>query len=696
MPNLIFHTKLSNNMTHESMTNTTSFIINSDESLNKLPLSAAQPTGSSESVKTNECSHQSPYFGSPSPVNNYDNMVSNQHQPINGYRSSSSLPPPPPPPPSYTSNDQKTNVAQPAAGTVMKQQLSNLESQFNNMPYQPANIGRNLCETTPDSNNYSIYDRSNHSQSMNLNEIRATHPITPNTQLYIQKSNDQTLDLNLSPQNRNQIVNGNSQNSPTCNTNYSDQSPPKASPPIQSFHQSNKKFPTYGQRSSVSLNSSTSNSLMPLNAKSMLLHGVSDREVLKTWLNSIDCEDYLPNFVENGYDMPLLTRMTPQDLSAIGCKSPALRKKLLVEIKKLNLEDDIPEWKPPSLDEWLRLLKLSEYYHRLCDEGYETIDKVCQLTWEDLEDIGIHRLGHQKRLLLGIERVRKFNELAEMQRDDCSIYDVHPNHRISLKQIPSDGRLRTLNRSTMRPGFFQTRSGASLEYRGLPVATVIPAVKQMNNLANFDLSQRVVVPDERQLVKDPSDPANRQSIVDSDPSNPTKMFMLGEPASVMSDTMPTMKRNHPPLPPVRTNSLKVPQDTGARFDDNIYGNYQGTLQRGNGCSINLSQTTGSTTFLRTPKLGTLTATTNKMLTLGGHIQTVNIDSTIMRPIMPIREAPPPPPSMPLSDRIVEHSDFSMNSSPSFESTGPEGSTVVSASFIGQLASADEFPPPPPQ
>jgi hypothetical protein len=31
---------------------------------------------------------------------------------------------------------------------------------------------------------------------------------------------------------------------------------------------------------------------------------------------------------------------------------------------------------------------------------------VTQLTWEDLEDIGIVKLGHQKKLLLAIKRVK--------------------------------------------------------------------------------------------------------------------------------------------------------------------------------------------------------------------------------------------------------------------------------------------------
>lgn len=58
------------------------------------------------------------------------------------------------------------------------------------------------------------------------------------------------------------------------------------------------------------------------------------------------------------------------------------------------------------MDEWLRLLRLEEYGSALEAQGYSTIDDVTQLTWEDLEDIGIVKLGHQKRLVLAIKRVK--------------------------------------------------------------------------------------------------------------------------------------------------------------------------------------------------------------------------------------------------------------------------------------------------
>lgn len=456
---------------------------------------------------------------------------------------------------------------------------------------------------------------------------------------------------------------------------------------------------------SVDSSSINSNSLMPIDVKSMLLHGVNTNEVIRNWLISINCQEYLNNFIDNGYDMSLLTRMTPQDLTAIGCKSPAIRKKLLLEIKKLNLDDDIPNCKPNSLKQWLELLKMGGYLEKLCSEGYNTIDKVCELTWEDLEDIGINKLGHQKRLLLGIERVKKFDKQQEELQNDYGIYDVHPNHRVSLNQTSFESnRLSTMGRSTGRAGFFQTRSGANLDHRGLPIATIMPALKHVNSsLTNYDtsfqakfgagdnlkLTANLTTTLTNRNIRSTNNEHDNHQISLFNNSNPTTTTTLK-----MSDLTLTMKRAPPPLPPVRTNSLKYPQDTAGRSfaDTSIYGNNHIIT---NASESLYTPTTTSTSFLRTPKLGTLTATTNKMLTSGGHIQTVTNQPGAIRTIMPIREAPPIPTlPPPITEKVGDNAMRQQNFRPGFEDV--KSLNIVNPSLIAhQLASADEFPPPPP-
>lgn len=51
-------------------------------------------------------------------------------------------------------------------------------------------------------------------------------------------------------------------------------------------------------------------------------------------------------------------------------------------------------------------MRLDEYIQPMLAQGYRQVRDVTQLPWEDMEDIGIVKLGHQKKLLLAIKRVK--------------------------------------------------------------------------------------------------------------------------------------------------------------------------------------------------------------------------------------------------------------------------------------------------
>ncbi|XP_007573192.1 caskin-1 isoform X10 [Poecilia formosa] len=99
-----------------------------------------------------------------------------------------------------------------------------------------------------------------------------------------------------------------------------------------------------------------------------------------------------------------------KDLTAIGITKPGHRKKITSEINKLSVTEWLPEQKPSNLGEWLSAIGLSQYHQVLVQNGYENIDFITDITWEDLQEIGITKLGHQKKLMLAVKR------LAEMQR----------------------------------------------------------------------------------------------------------------------------------------------------------------------------------------------------------------------------------------------------------------------------------------
>ncbi|XP_017471508.1 PREDICTED: uncharacterized protein LOC108362867 isoform X3 [Rhagoletis zephyria] len=129
-------------------------------------------------------------------------------------------------------------------------------------------------------------------------------------------------------------------------------------------------------------------------------------ELIIDWLLEMKYEEYAQLFIAAGYDLPTIARMTPEDLTAIGIKNPHHRERIKQRIDKLQVLDNLPHFVPGSIEEWLQLLRLEEYIQPLLDQNYKTVRDVTQVTWEDLEDIGIVKLGHQKKILLAIKRVK--------------------------------------------------------------------------------------------------------------------------------------------------------------------------------------------------------------------------------------------------------------------------------------------------
>ncbi|XP_074649443.1 uncharacterized protein LOC141904707 isoform X3 [Tubulanus polymorphus] len=144
-----------------------------------------------------------------------------------------------------------------------------------------------------------------------------------------------------------------------------------------------------------------------VNVAELVQQGMAqDTEIIHAWLADLHYDEYYNNFVGNGYDMGTISRMTPEDLTAIGITKPGHRKRLKSEIARLHIPDGIPDHKPADLGEWLRLLNLDQYYETLTKQNY-SMDNVTEITWEDLEEIGITKLGHQKKTLLAIDRLKK-------------------------------------------------------------------------------------------------------------------------------------------------------------------------------------------------------------------------------------------------------------------------------------------------
>ncbi|XP_051877674.1 caskin-1 isoform X2 [Pristis pectinata] len=189
-------------------------------------------------------------------------------------------------------------------------------------------------------------------------------------------------------------------------------------------------------------------------------------ETVFNWLSEFQLQQYAANFINAGYDIPTISRMTPEapvsiqppsakkedecrardglllnfgtssvdrrraasgarhskpdlpppkDLTAIGVTKPGHRKKIAIEINRLNISEWLPDYQPNDLMEWLSIIGLAQYYKTLVENGYENIEFITDITWEDLQEIGITKLGHQKKFMLAVKK------LAEIQR--ASRYD---------------------------------------------------------------------------------------------------------------------------------------------------------------------------------------------------------------------------------------------------------------------------------
>ncbi|KAG8557440.1 hypothetical protein GDO81_016634 [Engystomops pustulosus] len=160
-------------------------------------------------------------------------------------------------------------------------------------------------------------------------------------------------------------------------------------------------------------------------------------EAVFQWLCKFQLQVYAPNFINSGYDIPTISRMTPEDLTAIGVTKPGHRKKIFSEINSLNIGEWLPEYKPANLSLWLSMIGLGQYYKVLVENGYENIDFITDITWEDLQEIGIIKLGHQKKLMLAVKK------LSEIQRSEYGKFDSgsmrrRPPQKESIDSPPPD------------------------------------------------------------------------------------------------------------------------------------------------------------------------------------------------------------------------------------------------------------------
>ncbi|XP_058649467.1 caskin-2 isoform X5 [Onychostoma macrolepis] len=147
-----------------------------------------------------------------------------------------------------------------------------------------------------------------------------------------------------------------------------------------------------------------------------LLDG-KDAEAIYQWLCEFQLEQYTSNFLTAGYDVPTISRMTPEDLTAIGVTKPGHRKKISMEIGNMNIPEWLPDYIPSDIGKWLSAIGLPQYQKKLAENGYDSINIVQDITWEDLQEIGITKLGHQKKLMLAVKKLSDVQKARKNQAE---------------------------------------------------------------------------------------------------------------------------------------------------------------------------------------------------------------------------------------------------------------------------------------
>uniref|UniRef100_A0A8C2AF13 Caskin-2 n=1 Tax=Cyprinus carpio TaxID=7962 RepID=A0A8C2AF13_CYPCA len=143
----------------------------------------------------------------------------------------------------------------------------------------------------------------------------------------------------------------------------------------------------------------------------------SDTEAIYQWLCEFQLEQYTSNFLTAGYDVPTISRMTPEDLTAIGVTKPGHRKKISMEIGNMNIPEWLPDYIPSDIGKWLGAIGLPQYQKKLAENGYDSINIVQDITWEDLQEIGITKLGHQKKLMLAVKKLSDIQKARKNQAE---------------------------------------------------------------------------------------------------------------------------------------------------------------------------------------------------------------------------------------------------------------------------------------
>uniref|UniRef100_A0A672MDI8 Caskin-2-like n=1 Tax=Sinocyclocheilus grahami TaxID=75366 RepID=A0A672MDI8_SINGR len=203
-------------------------------------------------------------------------------------------------------------------------------------------------------------------------------------------------------------------------------------------------------------------------------------EAVVEWLTSAQLQFYTTNFLTAGYDLQTISRMTPEDLTAIGVTKPGHRKKMLSEISKINIPDWIPQEKSSNLAEWLSAIGLSQYYQTLVQNGYDNMDFISDITLEDLKEIGITKLGHQKKLMLAVKQLSESPEAYIPTKESHLEESTDSKQSLETSTEPDENSVPSVRIRKRAEGRSSPRH--STQGRGIQRANAPPPLKKPSSI----------------------------------------------------------------------------------------------------------------------------------------------------------------------------------------------------------------------
>lgn len=406
-----------------------------------------------------------------------------------------------------------------------------------------------------------------------------------------------------------------------------------------------------------------------INIAELFHSGMQDHEILKTWLRDLRYEEYFGLFIQAGYDMRTISRMTPEDLTAIGITKPGHRKRLKSEIARLNISDGLPDYKPNSIEEWLHVLQLDQYCKTLTSQGYADMESVTDITWEDLEEIGIQKLGHQKKIMLAVDRLKRIDSNARRlstvdgKRGSAEILD--PPLSNSPKRLSGDNMFNqrphksssgeSLNNSEQFYNSSPARhrgSDGSLDSCFFPNSPTnkgfqpdVVAIQVKRNQSSPNSSQAKDVSGQAIIYQSFQGPSRRSNEFDRD-STPTEEVDSGYRAPLpMAPVVPKVLNKPKPVAKIvaktKRSSKEFSPDLIEAEKINQYLEEHIDKSIGNGGFIRQKSDLGSENIYDSPKHSPYNSGINSSMT-----QSCPPGLTVSGPLhssTPVKKVPPPPP-----------------------------------------------------